>query len=100
MRTDAVQAFARRCALPVNARTLSGNKLALLCCPRSVGKQPRTCTLTLSPLAPAAPAQDHALSTLAFYLFHQADLIRKFDIKPHLLARWVSGAQRGSICGE
>lgn len=33
----------------------------------------------------------HPLSTLGFYLMHGADLIGKFNIKPHLLARWVGG---------
>ncbi|EFJ48932.1 3'5'-cyclic nucleotide phosphodiesterase [Volvox carteri f. nagariensis] len=43
----------------------------------------------------ADATQDHALSTLAFFLFHQADLIRKFDIKPHLLARFIRRVEDG-----
>ncbi|GIM16339.1 hypothetical protein Vretimale_18970 [Volvox reticuliferus] len=39
--------------------------------------------------------QDHALSTLSFYLFHQADLIRKFAIKPQLLARFMRRVEEG-----
>ena len=35
----------------------------------------------------------HPLSTLAFYLFHRADLIHTFKIDPAKLARWVWGGQ-------
>ncbi|GIL62517.1 hypothetical protein Vafri_16725 [Volvox africanus] len=43
----------------------------------------------------ADATQDHALSTLSFYLFHQADLMRKFDIKPQLLARFMRRVEEG-----
>ncbi|GLI71323.1 hypothetical protein VaNZ11_016483 [Volvox africanus] len=43
----------------------------------------------------AEATQDHALSTLSFYLFHQADLMRKFDIKPQVLARFMRRVEEG-----
>ncbi|KAG2443397.1 hypothetical protein HXX76_001757 [Chlamydomonas incerta] len=43
----------------------------------------------------ADASADHALSTLGYYLFHQSDLIRKFDLRPPQLAAFLRRVEEG-----